>query len=227
MTDPNEITEPMPMWMWCDEDPHPLRPGCTRSHHNVEIMQNYRLRARLEASVSVQNAVILQLCEVANALGIPAEMSNDPPAMTRETAVRILALRARVAELEQQVADARTESAALLAAVREIEAGTSCELVTIGAYRERFGDKPIMVHPDRLDGIWRAIKARAECAMKWAAGALDSRARCEQLEQQVAALANALAGMTRSVCRCYEHNDDLGDAMDLAKDALRAIGRKP
>ena len=47
-----------------------------------------------------------------------------------------------------------------------------------------------------------------------------------RLERQVAALADALAGLTASVYRCYEHNDALGDAMDLAKAALRAAGRK-
>ena len=48
----------------------------------------------------------------------------------------------------------------------------------------------------------------------------------DALRQQVAALEDALVGMTRSVHRCYEHNDDLGDAMDLAKAVLRAAGRK-
>lgn len=52
-------------------------------------------------------------------------------------------------------------------------------------------------------------------------------ARVAELEQQVAALADALAGLTASICRCYEHNDALGDAMDLAKVVLRATGRKP
>lgn len=136
----------------------------------------------------------------------------------------------KIADLEQQVADARTESAALLTAVREIEAGCSCELVTIGAYCERFGDKPIAVHPDRLDGIWSAIKARAEGAMKWAAGALDARARCEQLDaanaslaQQVAALEDALEWASLCLVVGYKPTGKIREQIDAA---LRAAGRK-
>lgn len=149
----------------------------------------------------------------------------------------LAAMRARVAELEKQVAEARTESAALLTAVREIESGCSCELVTIGAYCERFGDKPIAVHPDRLDGIWRAIKERAQGAMTWAAGALASRARCEQLEQQVATLADALEEVAPdpldsiACSRVHHAKKDRHKAMPCpvalrAQAELRAAGRK-
>lgn len=178
-----------------------------------ECAEHADLRARLYAAEDRCDEHVAAMVEVADVL----DAADGETAMW--AARRAMA---RLAELEQQVADARTESAALLAAVREIEAGTSCELVTIGAYCERFGDKPIVVHPDRLDGIWRAIKARAECAMKWAAGALDSRARCEQLEQQVAALADALR---HAVTRNHEASDGC-DACARIRDALRAAGSK-
>lgn len=74
-----------------------------------------------------------------------------------------------------------------------------------------------------LDYLLGLAKAHAleEVAQRDAAYAANAT-----LAQQVAALADALEGMTRSVYRCYEHNDDLGDAMDRAKAALRAAGRK-
>jgi len=67
--------------------------------HSAELAA---LRARLEASESVMQAVILQLCDVAAILDVPKELGDNPPQMCREMAKRLLALRKSLADEERQ-----------------------------------------------------------------------------------------------------------------------------
>lgn len=120
-----------------------------------------------------------------------AKLRNAAPAL-------IAAARLALTQAEE-IARLTAENNAVCTALKEIEAGGSTA-ITIGAYCERMGDKPIELHPEQVTGLLMSVVQRLPELMPFAHAAVTAQERNAGLQASLAAQAEEIARTMRTWC---------------------------